>query len=1747
MKKVLNLLLSVSLAFSSLVIPNMVKAEDSETATVSIYPKPQSVSIDNEGMKLNGSVDILVHGEQDVATLPKLKAILDAESMTYQEVTTLNNEHATIILANDCDNCDICNSVSDAAGALNEAQGYVLKADNENTNGKITIVGSDADGVYYGVMTLKQMFEQKTSDGRIAKVVVSDYPDVKFRGYVEGFYGIPWTHEDRAELFEDTTNYKMTTYIYAPKDDPYHRGSWRTLYPEKEAGELTELAQKAAENNMEFCWTIHPGADYNYTSDSDGDGMTNDFETLIAKFEQVYSFGVRQFGIFYDDLDYGVANGTRHAQVINDAYNYMRNKYNDVKPMITVVTRYTNAWGADWYSYFRPFMQNIHEDTLVLWTGQSTMSAITKNYMEYPKTMTGITRDFGVWWNYPVNDYSNSNMFMAPLDCLGTEVDNISTFFLNPMSEADASRVAIYSGADYAWNISEFDSYNSWLRAIEELVPEAKDEFARFADNLAYLDQGNGFIFDESVYLIEDIERFNNASGDALLNEVRNMKAKFEQMVSDAEKLANINNEKLYDEIQYHLGAYKLIAEAGVAAMGAYEGALTGNVGKALSLMPMINAKLDESMTYKIPILNGEAQVELCSKRIKPFIRAQATKISEVLSGVITVNTDAKFITNNTDFIGEVKVENNAYVFKNVEGSFKVNDYVGIKLPEVMNILNVKAMVQPTENFKLQYSLNGLVWYDMPSTNNENELKSDMIVTTAYLRLVCTQACDASVDRFSVGQFKQLSSGESSAEMSASTDLGTYESYAIGNAVDGNLNTWYWSDSGTTDGNYIKVDLKGNKTLDQVVIYSGINKHGVVDAFASTQLEVSDDGNTWNAVGSAISINNYAEVDSNMKKLVIDAQGRSASYFRLKAVGESESWAKVYEITYSEADVEIEGGKQATSTLVPSEGSIDNMIDENKNTSVTLGNNIKENDYVQVDLGMIVPLYDASIYFGKEGTIAQGFTSTKLQTSANGIDWKDVETVTSANYVDNNGLAKASFASDGKLVRFVRFVATEASSANVKVYEVEYNQTLASTTNPSVSTNMNTYQTNSISYAMDNNMNTKFYSSAGANIGDYIQVDLGSEIAIFDASIIFGGDPNVAGSVDGFATMQLQVSNNGSSWTNVGEPMSKDEYQFNIDKYTATFKTDGVGARYIRFSATQASDSWVQAYEINFNTVMDNNTVRYADEASDGIKEFYPIEDYINVSTLNIAHSDKLDDGDIYSGPTLTDVKANDALIYPMNVITNVSSISLLQSGSVISNADIALLNTDGTWENAGKFDDAFKEVMVNKTILAVKLTFDGSVQPDIYEIMVSELTTEFEPADYTAVDNALASVPTDLSIYTDESVEVLQDALDSVVRNLDKSYQERVDAMAQDIIDAVANLKEKPSAVIVDKSLLSALIAQVEAMNAEEYTAESWASVATTLQQAKVVEANAQATQQEVDDAKEALETAVANLERNEEPQPIIPEKVVNVVAQDTNYKTITLTWDASEGATAYDVYRKSYKEDATFELEATVNEPTYASTGVMTGKEYTFYVVAKNEAGEAEASDVVAMKTTLQGKVRLAIEQVSASKFFLSWNRIDGATRYIIYRKRNDDKMKKVLTLGKDDVSYTTAEMPHGDYEFVVKAGRYDSVDRVMTAQSNKVEGSVDVPKPELTLTAGSKQIKASWDKLEGVTHYQVYRATSKSGQYTKLKTTTATSFTSKSLTSGKKYYFKVRGYKTYKSGEDIKYTVYTNYSSIMSATAK
>ena len=53
----------------------------------------------------------------------------------------------------------------------------------------------------------------------------------------------------------------MNTYVFGPKDDPYHRARWREPYPAQEAAQLKELVDAAHKNKVKFVWAIHPAGD----------------------------------------------------------------------------------------------------------------------------------------------------------------------------------------------------------------------------------------------------------------------------------------------------------------------------------------------------------------------------------------------------------------------------------------------------------------------------------------------------------------------------------------------------------------------------------------------------------------------------------------------------------------------------------------------------------------------------------------------------------------------------------------------------------------------------------------------------------------------------------------------------------------------------------------------------------------------------------------------------------------------------------------------------------------------------------------------------------------------------------------------------------------------------------------------------------------------------------------------------------------------------------------------------------------------------------------------------------------------------------------------------------------------------------------------------------------------------------------------------------------------------------------------
>ncbi len=899
-KKLLAMLLSASfligLAAPAQTMGTVKAAEDK--AGTDIYPKVQSMTEDSEdGMKFDGTVDLVMHGDQIEAM--DIAEILEAEGIEYRTADEVTEGNATIFITSDADHCEACGAAFGDEQALAEEQGYVLKtSDADNSKGAVTIIGADAEGAFYGVKSLEQLFEQKNSAGKIAEVTVSDWPDIKLRGFVEGFYGYPWTYEDRLSLMQDSGKFKMNTYIYAPKDDPYHRHQWRDLYPEEEAENIRKLAEAGRESNVNFCWSIHPGDGFNYNND-------DDFNAMIAKLEQLYDLGVRQFGISYDDLgsqaDY--SRGQVHAETINRVNEEFVKVKGDVKPLITVAVRYNNAWGPGMYNYFTPYMQTLDDDVINMWTGNGTMSVVNKAAFEWPKNQTGVDKDQACWWNYPVNDYCDGKMLMAPLETVYNDVDNLKGFFLNPMSWAEASKVAIFSGADYSWNVGDFEYMPSWERAIEELVPDVSEAFERFADNISYLK--DGFEFDESRYLTDKISALNSAisSGEGIVEAAEALKAEFELMREDVVAMNNMENRDMYDDVKVHLEAYDVLAAAGVDGMSALLAATEGDVGTCLDKLESMQANLDHMADFTVTSLEDGGTktniVDVGVKRIKPMLEGLETQVQAVLKAEISPEINAKVVTN-VEALAETEVvlAQGNYSISGIAADFAAEDYVGFMLPKAMKLSKIE--VTGSDSWTLETSLNGITWTAAEATATDTGLVYEEITDAAFVRVVNKGEAQA----LTVDELKVYPIYDTETNPTVSTDLSVYQWYYIENAMDGDMNSKFYSSSGASAGSFVKVDLGKNIPIYDTTIYYAANPKGIaegVDGFHTTKFEISADGATWTQVGEPIVYTDYTVLNDTLNRCSVEfnAEGQIARYLRFSTTESYDNWVQIYEIEYN--------------------------------------------------------------------------------------------------------------------------------------------------------------------------------------------------------------------------------------------------------------------------------------------------------------------------------------------------------------------------------------------------------------------------------------------------------------------------------------------------------------------------------------------------------------------------------------------------------------------------------------------------------------------------------------------------------------------------------------------------------------------------------------------------------------------------------------------------------------------------------
>ena len=259
--------------------------------------------------------------------------------------------------------------------------------------------------------------------------------------------------------------------------------------------------------------------------------------------------------------------------------------------------------------------------------------------------------------------------------------------------------------------------------------------------------------------------------------------------------------------------------------------------------------------------------------------------------------------------------------------------------------------------------------------------------------------------------------------------------------------------------------------------------------------------------------------------------------------------------------------------------------------------------------------------------------------------------------------------------------------------------------------------------------------------------------------------------------------------------------------------------------------------------------------------------------------------------------------------------------------------------------------------------------------------------------------------------------------------------------------------------------------------------------------------------------------------PKPSAP--VVKIGNSASSGKPM-LTWNAVSGATSYKVYRAT-SQNGTYSLLGTVTATSYTNTGAKAGVTYYYKVKAVNSAGESAYSNTVSGRATV---TTLTMGHSSTSgKPQLTWKAVSGAASYKVYRSTSKNGAYSVINTTKA-LTYTNTGAALGTtYYYKVEA--LNAAGKSM-GFSDVVEGKV-APVLAVGYSSVSGKPQLTWKAVPGATEYQVYRSTQQNSGYTKINTTTATSYVNTGAKANTTYYYKIVA---------VKGTAVSDFSNIVSA---
>jgi hypothetical protein len=332
-------------------------------------------------------------------------------------------------------------------------------------------------------------------------------------GLIEGFFGRPWSWQDRAEAvrFLGPRGYRF--YLYAPKADLFLRRRWQERFPEEERKALAGFAEACRAAGVRFGaglspfeLHLHPGSDWQ--------------KPLAMKLGELDAAGIEDLFILFDDMRGDIPDlAERQAAIVHFAAEHSQasrlvccpSYYSD-DPILDV------AFGERPPFYLEQLGRLLDPAIHIMWTGEEVVS------QEYsPGHLAGIATLLGrkpfLWDNYPVNDGARMSQHLHLRAFTGRPAaigQHLTAHGINLASQPVLSRIPALTLVD-SYGLGDAYEYGAAFdRAAAEVLGEKLAARIRL-DLLTLQDRGRDRLGDRRSGLCERYAAFDHPAAREIL------------------------------------------------------------------------------------------------------------------------------------------------------------------------------------------------------------------------------------------------------------------------------------------------------------------------------------------------------------------------------------------------------------------------------------------------------------------------------------------------------------------------------------------------------------------------------------------------------------------------------------------------------------------------------------------------------------------------------------------------------------------------------------------------------------------------------------------------------------------------------------------------------------------------------------------------------------------------------------------------------------------------------------------------------------------------------------------------------------------------------------------------------------------------------------------------------------------------------------------------------------------------------